>query len=78
MHNGVFFDLREVVEFYNKGGEAEPFGTKTDKIKPLGLSEGEIDDLVVFLDSLSGTEVIINRPQSPPYGLHNFPMAGQW
>ena len=78
MHNGVFFDLREVVEFYNKGGEDEPFGTKTEKIKPLGLTDAEMGDLVAFLDSLSGTEIVVERPKSPPYGTLNFPMEGQW
>lgn len=78
MHNGVFFDLHEVVEFYNKGGEPEPFGNKTDKIKPLGLSDAEMDDLVAFLDSLSGSEVLVERPKSPPYGVLNFPMENQW
>lgn len=66
MHNGVFFTLAEVVEFYNQGGSDDPFGTKTDKIKPLGLSEAEKSDLVAFLESLSGTEVLVERPESPP------------
>ena len=78
MHNGVFFDLHEVVEFYNKGGEDEPFGTKSDKIKPLGLTDAEIDDVVAFLDSLSGEEIIVERPKSPPYGVLKFPMENQW
>ncbi|MCG8563154.1 MAG: c-type cytochrome [Hyphomicrobiales bacterium] len=78
MHNGVFFDLREVVEFYNKGGESEPFGNKSEKIKPLGLTEAEITDLIAFLDSLSGKELVVERPKSPPYGLLKFPMKGQW
>lgn len=78
MHNGVFYDLHEVVEFYNAGGEDEPFGTKTDKIKPLGLTEDEVDDLVAFLDSLSGKELIVERPKSPPYGVLDFPMKDQW
>lgn len=78
MHNGVFFDLFEVVEHYNKGGEDDPFGTRSARIKPLGLTEAEIEDLVAFLDSLSGTEVVVDRPQSPPYGVLAFPMAGRW
>lgn len=78
MHNGVFFDLREVVEFYNRGGEQEPFETKSDRIVPLGLADSEMDDLVAFLDSLSGTEIVVERPKSPPYGVLDFPMKGQW
>jgi cytochrome c peroxidase len=52
MHNGSIATLREVVEFYNKGGTpADP--TLSDKIKPLKLSEQQIDDVVAFLKALS-------------------------
>jgi len=68
MHNGTFFDLREVVEFYNDGGGENEFAaTKTDLIKPLGLSDGEIDDLVAFLESLSGEEITMTTPKLPEY-----------
>lgn len=78
MHNGVFFTLEEVVDFYNQGGDEDPFGTKTDKIKPLGLSAQEKADLIAFLDSLSGKEILVERPESPPCGLLKFPMEKQW
>ena len=78
MHNGVFFTLEEVVDFYNDGGADDPFGTKTEKISPLGLSDQEKADLMAFLDSLSGTEVLVERPELPPYGLLKFPMVEQW
>jgi cytochrome c peroxidase len=42
MHNGVLPTLKSVVEFYN----AE------SSIRPLGLTPGEIDDLVAYLESL--------------------------
>ena len=68
MHNGSFFDLTEVVEFYNAGGGTNEFSaTKTDLIKPLNLSEGEIKDLVAFLESLSGDEIKVKTPKLPPY-----------
>ena len=55
MHNGAFASLREVVEFYNLGGEANE---NLDRlIKPLGLSESEILALVEFLNSLTGDKV---------------------
>lgn len=78
MHNGAFFTLDEVVDFYNRGGDDDPFGTKTDKIKPLGLDDKEKADLVAFLESFSGTEIIVERPKVPPYGLLDFPMNDQW
>ena len=49
MHNGMLETLRDVVEFYNEGGGENEFSqTKSALIQPLGLSDGEIDDLVAF------------------------------
>jgi cytochrome c peroxidase len=76
MHNGAFFDLREVVEFYNSGGGKNEFAaTKTNLIKPLGLKDGEIDDLLAFLESLSGKEIKMTTPKLPPYA--PLPAPGQ-
>ncbi len=55
MHNGVFSTLREVVEFYDRGGE--PNDNLDPLIKPLGLSETEINALVEFLQALTGDNV---------------------
>ena len=68
MHNGAFWDLQEVVEFYNAGGGENEFAAnKTDLIKPLGLNDDEVADLVAFLESLSGPEIKIDPPKLPPY-----------
>ena len=73
MHNGAFWDLTEVVEFYNAGGGENEFtdGTlgenKSPLIKPLGLSEGEIEDLVAFIEAFSGDELEVEAPTLPPY-----------
>ena len=68
MHNGAFADLREVVQFYNDGGGENEFAaTKTPLIQPLDLTAGEIDDLVLFLESLSGPEIIVEMPRLPEY-----------
>ena len=73
MHNGAFWDLKEVVEFYNQGGGSNDFtdGTmaksKSPLIKPLGLSEKEVDDLVAFLEAFSGPELAIKAPKLPAY-----------
>ena len=54
MHNGAFFDLFEVVEFYNKGGNPEdPLLDK--KMKPLNLTDAEVGFLVDFLEALTDT-----------------------
>jgi cytochrome c peroxidase len=68
MHNGAFWDLFEVVEFYNEGGGENDFAaTKTNLLKPLELSDEEIEDLVAFLESLSGDEIKMKTPALPPY-----------
>lgn len=66
MHNGMIETLRNVVEFYNAGGGKNEFSaTKSPLIQPLSLSDGEIDDLVAFLESLSGEEILIEEPDLP-------------
>lgn len=67
MHNGSFYTLEEVVEFYDAGGTEDAFGTKSDQIKPLRLTNQEKRDLVAFLESMSGTEIDVARPDLPDY-----------
>ena len=58
MHTGGFASLREVVEFYNEGGgEMDYAGEKDEIIVPLNLSDAEIEDLVAFLESLTGEPI---------------------
>ena len=52
MHDGSIKSLREVVEFYNDGGTRNP--NLDSKMKPLELTEQEINDLVEFLKALNG------------------------
>ena len=66
MHNGMLETLRDVVEFYNEGGGENEFSdNKSPLIQPLGLNDAEIDDLVAFLESLSGEEILIDVPEIP-------------
>ena len=71
MHNGVFDDLEEVVDFYNDGGKEdrtlENFGiaNKTKRLKKLDLTDEEKEDLVAFLESLSGEEILLPTPKLP-------------
>ncbi len=68
MHNGSFFTLEEVVEFYNKGGGKNEFSAnKSPLLKPLGLTEKEIEDLVAFVEAFSGPEIKMAVPKLPPY-----------
>jgi cytochrome c peroxidase len=51
MHDGSQETLWDVVEFFNKGGERNSF--LDAEMKPLGLTESEVDDLVNFLGALT-------------------------
>jgi cytochrome c peroxidase len=51
MHDGSLTTLWDVMDHYNKGGEANPF--LDGGIEPLALSEAEIDQLVAFLFTLT-------------------------
>lgn len=55
MHDGSLATLREVVAFYDRGGVANP--NLDPRIRPLGLSIRETDDLLSFLGSLTGGDV---------------------
>lgn len=52
MHDGSLRTLREVIEFYDRGGINN--ANLSEHIKPLNLTEEEKNDLVEFLRSLSG------------------------
>ena len=68
MHDGSLSTLRDVVDFYNRGGEPNPL--LDPLIHPLGLSEREIDDLVAFLESLTGSNVatLVADAKAAPIG----------
>ncbi|MBE0435051.1 MAG: SCO family protein [Methylomicrobium sp.] len=70
MHDGSLSTLKEVVEFYNQGGIANE--TLDPLIKPLNLTAKEIDDLVSFLESLTGDNVdeLVADAFAAPVGDH--------
>jgi cytochrome c peroxidase len=51
MHDGSLETLWDVIEFFNKGGDRNPF--LDAEMKPLGLTASEVDDLVNFLGALT-------------------------
>jgi len=73
MHNGKFFDFEEIVDFYNDGGGENEFtdgtmaSTKTPLLQPLNLTDDEKEDLVAFLEALSGEELKMATPALPSY-----------
>lgn len=54
MHNGSMATLEEVVDFYDRGGDESPYDNKDPRLVPLNLSTQEREDLVAFLESLTG------------------------
>lgn len=65
-HNGGQLTLRQVIEFYNRGGDFHELNDANMdfEIGKLGLAEQEIDDLVAFLLTLTDNRV---RNQKAPF-----------
>jgi len=53
MHDGSLATLNDVIDFYDGGGRQNP--NLTQIIRPIGLSAVEKNNLIAFLQSLSGT-----------------------
>ena len=68
MHDGSLPTLRAVLLFYNRGGI--PNEVLDPLISPLGLSDAEIDDLLAFLRSLTGSNVdaLVSDAHAAPIG----------
>jgi len=73
MHNGTFYTLEEVVDFYDRGGITSDGRTttwpenKSPLIKRLRLSDQEKEDLVAFIEAFSGEEITVITPELPDY-----------
>jgi cytochrome c peroxidase len=52
MHDGSLATLRDVVEFYNRGGTRNPW--RSQRLVSLGLTTEDVDALVAFLEALNG------------------------
>lgn len=64
MHDGSVKTLKETVELYNKGGEANPH--LSPKIKKLDLTEAEVNALVKFMEALDGEGYQDTAPEAFP------------
>ena len=64
MHDGSEPTLEAVVEYYDKGGVANPSLDKD--IKPLKLTKEEKADLVNFMKALTGESTKVELPKLPP------------
>jgi cytochrome c peroxidase len=54
MHDGSMETLEEVVEFYDRGGDAQP--GRPGELRPLHLTAQDKESLVAFLRSLTGSQ----------------------
>jgi cytochrome c peroxidase len=64
LHNGLEKTLMDVVEYYDKGGI---MNANLDPLMlPLQLTQREKEDLVAFLEALTGTVPAIKAPALPP------------
>lgn len=61
MHDGSLKELKDVIEFYNNGGrenEDDPLsGSLSGGIRPLDLSDQEVEDLVEFMKALTSPDL---------------------
>jgi len=65
MHDGRFSTLRETLEHYNSGGKNHP--NQDPLVRPMGLSEGDIADLIAFLEALTDTAFTTNPDFGNPW-----------
>lgn len=63
MHDGSEATLEQVVDYYDRGGEANAH--LDGRIKPLKLTPEEKKDLVAFMDALNGDPVAVKFPKMP-------------
>lgn len=64
MHDGSIRTLRDVVDWYNRGGEPNPY--LDPRIRPLNLTKTDVDALVAFLHALDGTGYQQSQPRRFP------------
>lgn len=70
MHEGQFASLRDVIHYYStlEGAVAGGHHRQESILKPLGLSESQILDLIAFLESLTDEKIdpsLMTQPHSP-------------
>lgn len=63
MHDGSEATLKDVIEFYDRGGDVEQ--NRSAFITPLGLTVREKKELLEFLQALEGSPIIVSLPELP-------------
>lgn len=64
MHDGSEQTLEQVIEFYNRGGDAKR-GSLSSLIVPLNLDDTEKKQLLAFLNTLSSQDKLVSLPTLP-------------
>jgi cytochrome c peroxidase len=72
MHDGSIATLRGVVDYYSRGPRKNPF--LDPRLRPLALTAAQQEDLVAFLEALTGDVTYRPAPPSRPAGA-NAPAA---
>lgn len=67
MHDGSEKTLLDVVRFYNRGGERNP--ALAARMRPLQLSDAEMNDLVEFMRALTSDDVLRQAQRTRPQTL---------
>lgn len=67
-HGGQLKTLKDVVWFYNQGGDHAGAGTTSPFLVPLGLTDEEQADVVAFLESLTGAPISAAQQCDPSNG----------
>jgi cytochrome c peroxidase len=60
MHNGSMATLRQVVDFYNRGGNFRNANLDS-QIRPLGLTNAQEEALVAFMEGLTDPRVVLQQ-----------------
>ncbi len=76
MHNGMIKTLAGVVDFYNNGGGKD--SNKDKRLKKLRLSKGQKQDLVAFLNSLSGKALTTKQYVWQEEFPEEYPVIANW
>lgn len=63
MHDGSLETLEDVISYYNEGGGDHV--NKSVQMKPLNLTDKEINALVAFLESMGGDLPLVETPEIP-------------
>ena len=63
MHSGKFATLKDVIRHYMTGGIDRP--SRSPQLEAISLDDGEVDDLIAFLGTLTGEKQVVTLPVLP-------------